>query len=52
MNMIKIAVKLHLKNVTIAVVTVVCIALYVQTRNKNNDLLICRNKQEFQQNER
>ena len=33
MNMIKIVVGLHLKNVTMAVVTVVCIVLYVQMRN-------------------
>mgnify|MGYP004454615801 FL=1 len=33
MNMIKIAARLHLKNVTMIVVTVVCIVLYVQMRN-------------------
>ena len=34
MNMIKIAVRLHLKNVTMVVVIVVCIVLYVQMRNE------------------
>ena len=34
MNMIKIVVRLHLKNVTMAVVAVVCIVLYVQMRNE------------------
>lgn len=33
MNMIKIAGKSHLKNVTMVVVTVVCIVLYVQMKN-------------------
>lgn len=34
MNMINIAARLHLKNVTMVVVTVVCIALYAQMRNE------------------
>ena len=34
MNMIKIAARLHLTNVTMVVVTVVCIVLYVQMRNE------------------
>ena len=34
MNMIKIAGKSHLKNVTMVVVTVVCIVLYVQMKNR------------------
>ena len=34
MNMINIAARLHLKNVTMVVVTVVCIVLYVQMRNE------------------
>ena len=34
MNMIKTVARLHLKNVTMVVVTVVCIVLYVQMRNE------------------
>ena len=34
MNIIKTAAKLHLKNATMVVVTVVCIVLYIQMRNE------------------
>ena len=34
MNMIKIVMKLHLKNVIMAVVIVVCFVLYIQMRNE------------------